>query len=422
MTKILWITNILLPEAVNILTDRNTHSEGSGGWILSSASYVSSLSNIQLILAAPCPFVKDLNKVSGEKITYYALPCKDERKYHTTFEEMWRQIFEREKPELVHIHGTEFSHGLAFLRAHIEVPTVLSIQGLSEEIGYHFLDGISCKDVYENISLFDLLYAGSLYKQQRRYIKHGKNIEREMIQSVRHIIGRTFFDYSHIKALNPEVIYHECNESLRDVFYDDTYWDYDSCNKHSIFLSQANYSIKGLHQVLKAMPLILKQYPDTTIRIAGYDITAYKTIKQKLMRTTYAKFISRLIKQLSLSDRIYFTGPLNAEQMRREYLRCNVFIIPSSIENSPNSLGEAQILGVPCVCSYVGGIPDMIPNSNCGLLYRYSDTVILAESIIRIFSSVWRSDEERAVANIRHNRVLNNQRLLEIYNSIIEKG
>ena len=58
-----------------------------------------------------------------------------------------------------------------------------------------------------------------------------------------------------------------------------------------------------------------------------------------------------------LEDKVSFLGPLNAEQMKAEYLRSNVFLCPSSIENSPNSLGEAQMLGVPCVASYVGGIP-----------------------------------------------------------------
>lgn len=419
MTNILWITNILFPEAINALTSHKSQLNGSGGWLLSSAEFLVSSQEIKLTVVAPSPLVDKLIKIQGERITYYALPCKNERKYYPSYEGIWKKIVDVEKPALVHIHGTEFSHGLAFLRAKIAVPTLLSIQGISEEIGYHFLDGLSCSDIYKHISLFDLLYAGSLFKQRKRYIKHGMNTEREMIMSIKHIIGRTMFDYSHVKFLNQKVSYYKCNESLRFAFYGDTIWKYDLCQKHTIFLSQANYPIKGAHQVIKAMPYILKQYPDTRIRIGGFDITARKTIKQRLLRSTYANYISQLIKDLELSDKICFTGPLDAEQMRDEYLHCNVFIIPSSIENSPNSLGEAQILGVPCVCSYVGGIPDMIPDSQCGILYRYSDIAMLAESVCRVFSGKWNSEQERSIALTRHDRFSNSKRLLSIYNSVI---
>jgi glycosyltransferase involved in cell wall biosynthesis len=41
--------------------------------------------------------------------------------------------------------------------------------------------------------------------------------------------------------------------------------------------------------------------------------------------------------------------------MKSEYLNCKVFVSPSPIENSPNSVWDAEILGVPTVASYVGG-------------------------------------------------------------------
>lgn len=40
-------------------------------------------------------------------------------------------------------------------------------------------------------------------------------------------------------------------------------------------------------------------------------------------------------------------GPLNEEKMHEQYLKANVFVIPSVIENSPYSLSEAMMLGVP---------------------------------------------------------------------------
>lgn len=418
MNKILWVTNILFPEAVGLLTGKPSVVKGSGGWLESSAGSIISEGGIQLVVVAPSNLVENLTKIDGKEIIYYVLPCRNERKYYSAFEELWRQIIDIEKPEIIHIHGTEFSHGLALLRAKIQVPTVLSIQGLSEEIGYHFLDGMSNKDVLLNLSIGGLFLARSPFKQRRKYIKHGLTVEREMIKSVQHIIGRTSFDQSHVLMINPNAAYHKCNESLRDAFYEEKIWSYQSCQKHTIFLSQSSYSIKGLHQVLKAMPLILTHYPDTTIRIAGTDILSSKTLKQKCMRSTYANYIKRLIRKLGLMDKVCFTGPLDAVRMRDEYLKCNVFISPSSIENSPNSLGEAQILGVPSIGSYVGGTPDMIPNPKVGYLYRYSDIIMLASAVCKVFSSEWDSTEERQIATMRHNRKMNVRMLLSIYSFI----
>ena len=73
--------------------------------------------------------------------------------------------------------------------------------------------------------------------------------------------------------------------------------------------------------------------------------------------------------------------------MKERYLLSHVFVCPSSLENSPNSLGEAMLLGVPCVASNVGGIPSMMVGGQDGLLFPPGDIEALASSIIEIFDS-----------------------------------
>ena len=84
------------------------------------------------------------------------------------------------------------------------------------------------------------------------------------------------------------------------------------------------------------------------------------------------------IKKYHLQNKVIFTGPLNESKMRQRYLDAHVFVSPSLIENSPNSLGEAMILGVPSISSYVGGVPDMIKDKKEGFLYQHDAPYMLA--------------------------------------------
>ena len=242
-----------------------------------------------------------------------------------------------------------------------------------------------------------------------------------MLEMAKHIIGRTSWDRARTWAINPAAHYHFCNETLRPEFYDGSSWDYNRCNKHTIFLSQAGYPIKGLHQLLKAMPLILRHYPNTTIRIAGNDITKCTSLKDFLHFTGYGRYINRLIKKGELEDHVVFIGRLNADEMKREYLSANVFVCPSSIENSPNSLGEAQILGVPCVSSYVGGTMDMM-DSNTDNLYRFEEIEMLAYKICQIFGKEERQVDTKDIAVKRHNQLGNATMLCDIYKSIVNES
>lgn len=417
--KILWITNILFPEAAEKLTGKGDF-RSSGGWMLASADMIIQQEEVKLYVATVSPLVRKLEVIEGERITYYVLPYgKGNIKYNKEYEPYWRLIKEQVNPDIVHIHGTEYTQGLAYIRACGNECVVVSVQGLKSGIAPYYCAGLSAKEICANITLRDII-KGSIYREQREYYRTGK-LEKEMIQSVNHIIGRTSWDKAHIWSINPKASYHICNETLRKEFYEGEKWSYDKCIPHTIFLSQGSYPLKGLHQVLKAMPLILRHYPNTTIRVAGPDITHSKGLWGLLHFTGYGKIVKTLIKKLHLEDKVSFLGPLNAEQMKAEYLRSNVFLCSSSIENSPNSLGEAQILGVPCVASYVGGIPDFMQGCE-QYLYRFEEVEMLAEKVVRMFNTSPSFDGKYIsfTAIERHESTKNSVELMNVYSGILK--
>lgn len=414
--KVLWITNILFPEAEQLLTGSG-ELKASGGWMLGAANALLRNKKVKLTVASVSTKVHKLTKLEGHDILYYILPMgKGNMDFNMDYCKYWQQVNNDVNPDVVHIHGTEYSHGYAYMMACDCNNVVISIQGLTSAYYPYYYFGMTKKDIYMNMTFRDMI-RGSILKGQNQF-KQRAAYEIEMIKTTRHIIGRTSWDKSRVWAINPNAEYHFCNETLRPDFYDGSRWMYNQCDKHSIFISQAGYPIKGLHQVLKAMPFILRHFPDTKIRVAGGDITKSVTLLDKLRLSTYGKYIKNLIKKYNLDGKVIFTGNLNGEQMKQEYLRANVFVCPSTIENSPNSLGEAQILGTPCVASYVGGIMDMMKGNETNL-YRFEEVEMLAEKVCRVFINEVNQIDIRDIAVQRHDPIKNSEQLYSIYKSII---
>ena len=405
--KILWITNILFPEVAAQIGAAN---DISGGWMTAAAEALVQCEGVELTVASVSPRVKDVTKFEGERMSFYVLPhLGSNYAPHVGYEEMWRRVKKDVQPDVVHVHGTEFAHSYAYVKACGDERTVISIQGLSFVHHAHFLAGLSKRDIRKSLTLRDLLL-GTMLSGQRTLEKWGA-YEKEMLRKVSHVIGRTDWDRESALSVNPQLHYHFCNETLRTPFYDGR-WAYENCRPHTIFLSQAGYALKGMHQVLKALPMILEEYPDTQIRVAGHDVI-HAGLKSFM---GYGKYLRNLSRQLNVEDRVTFTGPLSAAEMKAEYLRANVFVCPSSIENSPNSLGEAQLLGVPCVASRVGGIPTMIPNDACGKMYDFADVAELSRLICEAFAQTdFDNEEMRKNAARRHDGKMNADRLVEIY-------
>jgi glycosyltransferase involved in cell wall biosynthesis len=418
--NVLWITNIQFPATCQKL---GIPPHAGGGWMYSLAMELIKQEGIILSIGTVYDG-KSFQKYVINSIVYYLVPkSKPNTQYDKTLEAHWLRITEQFNPDIIHIHGTEYAHGLACIRACPNRRFVISIQGLVSVYSEYYFAGINPMEIARHITVNDLKMRNTIFHGKKRYAKRG-NLESDAIRSTRNIIGRTSWDYAHIKKINPDAEYHLCNEVLRKSFYNSTKWCKDQKTNYSIFLSQGEYPIKGLHQVLKALSLVRGYYPQVQLRIAGSDVTQSKTWVDKLRISGYGSYLRSLIRKLKLNDHVKFIGTLSEERMVEEYRNAHVFICPSSIENSPNSLGEAQIIGTPCVASFVGGVPDMIKDGETGLLYRFEEYAMLANNILRIFrdNSLAADLSEKCMkaAELRHDRDAIKSQIIEIYTQIIK--
>lgn len=455
MKKVLWICNIMLPAIARELGMPYSNREG---WL--SGIYDKTLKGeVPFEITVCFPMRKeDIDKVpvtgvldcdaaeaeenaesrsKGKrernagflKIKGFRRPCyafeedllKPEN-YDPVLEARIRGILKDVKPDMIHIFGTEFPHCLAAVRAfHNPQKTLIGIQGLCGEIAKTYRAGLP-ENVFKQASFRDVVKRDSMRQQQYKFYQRAGN-ERQALLLTDHITGRTEFDRAETAKINPRANYYSMNETMRQEFYEGR-WKPEQTECHSIFLGQGDYPLKGMHFLLEAMGRLKENYPDLKLYVAGNSIISHETAKDRCRLSAYGKYLLVLIRLYELQDRVIVLGRLSAEEMKAQFLRSSVFVCPSVMENSPNTIGEAMLLGVPVVASRTGGIPSMVEDGVTGLLFHNEDVEDLADSIDRVWSDQVLAKELSAHERIRashiHDGNKNYERLLEIYREILQ--
>lgn len=411
--KVLWLCNIILPQIAEKLLVPQVYG---GGWLSGLSDGLLNTHEVELTVCFP---LDKMNKnVTGKVGNLSYIGFKNTQNNLVTFTKILRDC----SPDVIHIFGTEKKHTFDMVLASEQVNmldrTAISIQGLISVYAKHYFAELPYK-VIHSWTFRDLIRISNIKKRQKRFIENGK-YEIEVIRRVKQVIGRTEWDFACSREINKNVQYYFCNETLRKPFYENE-WNINVCEKHTIFISQCSCPIKGFHKLLEAIPAILSEYPDAHIYTTGRN-PIKKNIKSKLLTNSYEVYLKKMIRQYVLAEKITFLGNLDAESMCDRYLKSHVFVLPSAIENSPNSLGEAMILGVPCVSSDVGGVKDMMEHGKEGFVYPFDEPYMIAHYVNTIFSddklAKKLSRQARKHATVTHSKSVNNEIMMDIYQEI----
>lgn len=455
--RVLWLCNVMLPMIAEQLKLEASNKEG---WISGLASVVlqrQGENRIELAVAFPAPeelfsagqtVCRHIVTLQGVDLICYGFRENTGRPdvYDDALEGRMREIADAYLPDIVHCFGTEYPHTLAMCRVFpAKSRLLIGLQGLCTPCADAYFANMPEKAI-RTVTLRDFLRRDSLREQQRKFIRRGK-MEKEAVTLAGNVTGRTAWDRFYTKEWNPKARYYSMNETLRRDFYG-TVWSKDACEPHSIFVSQGDYPLKGLHYMLKALPGILADYPDAKVYVAGNCVVNYGTLKQKLKISGYGRYLRKLIKENRLQEKVIFLGRLNSAQMKEQYLRSHLYVCCSSLENSPNSLGEAMLLGMPCVSADVGGIPSIFTGGEDGILFEgfrnpengFYNTRVLNQSNEQMFEEICQSlsgavlemwgnekkvemycENARKHAEKTHNIDQNYARMTEIYAEIASR-
>ena len=123
--------------------------------------------------------------------------------------------------------------------------------------------------------------------------------------------------------------------------------------------------MKGHREVLHAIPELIKVFPRIMFLFGGRDDSKEE--------------IPKLARTLGVDQNVRFLG--YCAEPAEILSISDAFILPSYWEGCPTSLLEAMALGLPCVATRVGGIPEIIQNGENGLLVPPKDASALAGAL-----------------------------------------
>lgn len=133
---------------------------------------------------------------------------------------------------------------------------------------------------------------------------------------------------------------------------------------------------KGVLDLVKAMPAVLRAVPQASFVIAGRGITGGET----------ASSIRALARPLGVERALRFPGWVEGGAKGALLRAADVFVLPSYSEALPIGLLEAMAHGVPVLATRVGGIPDVIAHGANGLLVEPGEPEALGQAIVTLLA------------------------------------
>jgi glycosyltransferase involved in cell wall biosynthesis len=326
------------------------------------------------------------------------------------------EIINSVKPDIIHINGTENPFGCII--GNTKVPVVTSIQGNITVYKHKYFSGIEEKYLKTfipiNNSIEKILFKPCFKKSYQFFIKIQKREERNLINS-EYIIGRTDWDRRITSILAPNSKYFHIDEILRESFYKVRWIPSKPSEQIIIHTTNANCYYKGLETLCQALYELNKIGIKVDWRVAG--VSANDLI---------VKIVRKKLKNKFPGHGLYFLGPLNEQQLLNKLLEADIYVLPSHIENSPNNLCEAMILGMPCIATFTGGTDTLLRNQEEGILIQDGDPWSMAGAILELHQNRTKAmrfgEAAHSRAVIRHNKEIIVKELLNTYENILNKN
>ncbi|MEO6683140.1 MAG: glycosyltransferase [Ginsengibacter sp.] len=418
--RVLWFTN-----SPSLSSDFLDNEKVGSSWIGALEGELTKLKDIELGIAFNL-FNSRKTSFTINQTKYFPVSKIDPLNRITKITQRWAKKIQGKKdlqpyldiiddfqPDVIHIFGTEEVYGLIASETHI--PCIIHIQGNLNVSKKKWYSGISKWDILKYSNKWSFLKGFGIIHD---YLTLKKAAEREelIFNGCKYFMGRTDWDRRITSILAPHSSYFHCEEVLRSEFYSKKWAPHLKRKKYVIISTIRNNIYKGLETVYESMQLLNKYHPQEKViwKIVGTDETdEIAHILEKKYKSTFREHDIELL------------GSLNETDLIREMLDSDLFVHPSHIDNSPNSVCEAMMLGMPIITTFSGGTPSIIENKTEGLLVQDGDPYAMVGAIIELKNDTnYAADlglKGRSRAVERHNPHKIIDGLIEIYSSVTTK-
>lgn len=378
--NVLWVTNGIMPDMADAMGMQRSYG---GSWLIEPAAALAKDERYHLSIVTPWSGKESVHKkVNG--VDYYLIQSSylDRMKRPSKqFMERCREVIGKIQPDVIHLHGSEFAIGLPFA-SHEDVPKVIAIQGLIWKINSdYFYGGIKVPSWGGCLLPWNFLTYFPMKLQHARNIWRA-NSEKKQLEMVDAVVGCTRWDKTYSKLINPRLGYYDIHYSIRTEFSKNK-WKLEEVDRHTFLIGSMTVPLKGLHRAMEALAILVKKYPDAKIRVVGSN-----TFQSK-RKIGYTRYLYKKAQDLGILENLELLGPQDTAGMIKAMLSTHTYVLSSCIENGPNTMFEAMHLGMPCVCSYVGGAMQFAEENKEAVFYRFEEPEVLAYELDRI----WQDDE-----------------------------
>ncbi len=275
------------------------------------------------------------------------------------------------KPSVVQVFGSENPFGLLSYRT--DLPLIIHIQGILNIWKHKWFVALSPEEQFKYTSLFDLITKKRGLRYEYRLFLKRANREIDILQKCNYYMGRTGFDRRTLLSFNSEANYFHCEELIRSEFFEHKWKSHPGDEINCVSIIKGT-SYKGIDLLIETARL-LRDKGDFRIRFNVCGVSA----DEEIARMLKAKF------KIDYEDLgIRFIGRLSVNGLIEQLCKADIYVHPSYIENSPNSVCEAMALGMPVISTNTGGVGDLITSGVDGLLVQEGEPYSMAGAIIEI--------------------------------------
>lgn len=363
-----------------------TEIKGTGNWVSCLLEAIRKFDpTLDVTVAFHDNKADDVELIIEDQVKLVKIPHKGRSKLtkiknNWIFKDIYRnalpqylRVIDKIQPDIIQLFGLE--HPYIRVVGNTTIPIIVHLQGMNGPIYIKSKSNkrFSTIQILKSTSIKNLITGNIPYIYERKKSKVIA-IEETYYSKIDFFLGRTDWDYLFTKSISPFSEYFLGQELLRSSFYENE-WKPRKTKCFVIFSTLGDGLRYNIDIIFRSIQLLERTYKEFGFiwNIAGLDYSS----------TTYRVALKSGI----YSKKVNFLGRLDSKELVSEMLNSNLFVFPTAIDNSPNALQEALLLGMPVIATHAGGVSSLIEHRKTGYLIPEGEPYSLAGAIVDIYQN-----------------------------------